>query len=113
MGTAILTRVLDQMSLRGVAARIDALTDEDVICARKEGGWTPESDAYVVRIPEFTDLTKLGPIPDYFLEVFIAREVLENWSVLRGGRKPDVDEICEALIYFATHDGEIPIHVRP
>ncbi|HEV8606744.1 MAG TPA: hypothetical protein VGQ99_15320 [Tepidisphaeraceae bacterium] len=107
------TRILDGLPLKDVVARIDDLTDEDVICAKWISDWTLESFAYVTRIPEFTDLRTLGPIPDYFLEVFIAREILENWSVLRGGRKPTLDEKCEALIYFAKNDADIPLQVRP
>lgn len=104
MGKSVLMRG----SLREITEQIESLTDEDFICAPGKPNWTAESPAYVIRIPEFTDLRSLGPISDYFLEVFTARDVLKNWSVLRDGKQPTLDERCQALIYYAQHDANVP-----
>ena len=109
MGTELLMRG----SLREILGQIGSLTDEAFICAGGKPNWTGESPAYVIRIPEFADLRLLGPMPDYFLEVFVARDVLEGWSHMRGGRRPTLEEICEGLIYYALHDAHIPLDVRP
>ena len=105
--------ILKRGSLREVVAQFDSLTNEDWICAEGKPHWTPDSPAYVIRIPEYSDLQALGPIRDYFLEVFVARDVLEDWSELRGSRRPTIDEMCEALIYYAKHDAQIPLDLRP
>jgi hypothetical protein len=105
--------ILKRGPLREIIAQIGSLTDEDWICAEGGPNWTAQSPAYVIRIAEFVDLRMIGPIPDYFLEVFTAREVLDNWSALRNGRPPTVDEMTEALIYYAVHDGDIPLALRP
>jgi hypothetical protein len=101
--------LLKRDSLRGIIAEIGSFTDEDTICAEDKPNWTAESLAYVIRIPKYTDLRSVGPIRDYFLEVFVARDVLEDWSALRHGRQPTIDEMCAALIYYALNDAQIPI----
>jgi len=104
MGKPILAR----RPLRNVVADLGSLTDEDFICAENGPSWTPDSPAYVIRIPQYADLREIGPVPDYFLEVFVARDVLQNWSALRQGRHPTIEEMCEALIYYAKYDSYLP-----
>ena len=93
------TIVLKHGSLREIVSQISSFTDKDFICANGRPNWTADSSAWVVKIPQYTDLRSIGAMPDYFLEVFTAREVLEGWSTLRGGRCPTLDETCEARIY--------------
>lgn len=45
---------------------------------------------------------------DYFLEVYITKEVIETWSAWRGGLDPTTSEACEAVIHYATHDAYLP-----
>jgi hypothetical protein len=98
-------RLVKQASLREILTELDSFTEDDTICVRNGPCWTCESEARVIRIPDFIDASEIGPIADYFLEVSVARGVLEDWSATHGGRSPTIDEICELLIYFAVHDG--------
>ncbi|MFI5930254.1 hypothetical protein ACIA3K_30340 [Micromonospora sp. NPDC051543] len=41
---------------------------------------------------------------EYLLEVDLAREVIEVWSLWRGGRQPTVLEAVGAVVYYAEHD---------
>jgi hypothetical protein len=104
---------LNHGTLREVISKLESLTEEDYICAIDKPNWTENSAAYVLRIPEFTDLRTVGQISDYFLEVFTAHDAMDDWSALRLGRKPSLDETVEALIYFAKHDANIPLDIRP
>ena len=106
-------QILRHGSLREIIGQIASLTEEDFICAGGKPNWTVDSPAHVIRIPKFTDLGIIGPIPEYFLEVFVARQVIADWSALRRGRQPSTDEMCEALIYYARHDAHIPLDMRP
>jgi hypothetical protein len=44
----------------------------------------------------------------YFLEVLVAREVLEVWSEWRGGRKPSREDRVGAVAYYAARDAFMP-----
>ena len=44
----------------------------------------------------------------YFLEVIIAREVLEVWSSWRDGRVPSPEEALSAIAYYAENDAYRP-----
>lgn len=101
--------VLARRTLRDIVAQLGSLTDEDFICVEGRPNWTADAKAYVVRVPKFTDLSTMEPLTEYFLEAFIAREVLQNWSVLRGTTITSIDEQCEVLIYYALHDGYPPL----
>lgn len=67
--------------------------------------WTSESAAIVAPEPH------PGALPPdaeafggkYFLEVWLAAELVEDWTADRG--KPmSVTDQCERLIHYATHD---------
>jgi len=85
--------------------RLDELEDEDTIYAREP--WTEDSDAMVVPDPE--------PDPDamppeaveagmtYFLEVFLAREVVEGWTASLS-EKPSLTATCRRVIAYAIND---------
>ncbi len=105
-------QVVNRGTLREIISRIDSFTDEYWICAENGPHWTCDSAAWVIRIPDFTDLRAIGPIPDYFLEIPTAREVLSDWLAPRPDRDPTVDEMCDVLIYFATHDGLSEKHLE-
>lgn len=100
MGSSILVRE----HLRDIIARLEKLNDDDVICVEGRPSWTSASPAYLVHVPLDLPPEDRRPIQDYFLEVFVARDVLEGWSLMRDGRQPSLDESCEALIYYALND---------
>jgi hypothetical protein len=89
--------------------------DEDGPCATiyAQEPWTPASFAAVVNSSDETT----GPVEvdgeklAYFIEVFIAREFLEDWEKTPGV-KPDENicdlaadrHRCEVLIHYAKYD---------
>jgi hypothetical protein len=86
------------MNLRDVVNGIDTLQDELTIYATPE--WSPDSAAIVTHEPED------GGVPpeanawgmSYFLEVFIAKEVLEGIKIL------DLEARTKRLIQYAATD---------
>jgi len=88
--------------------RLEELDEEECIIFACEP-WTEDSDAMVVPIPE------LEAAPDeipreaaeagmtYFLEVFIAREVVEGWTA-SFKEKPSLAATCRRVIEYAIND---------
>lgn len=87
--------------LIGLVQALDELDGEDVIFARPE--WTLDSDADVFHLGEDghkpSEPGRLGL--EYFLEVEIAREVLEEFE---GQADVGDAEKCERLIHYAKFD---------
>lgn len=88
------------MRLQDALDKIDELDDDHVIFARRP--WVLESDA------ETGPLEPGGRVPntmasrgmEYFLEVSVAKEVLEAL----GERKPTLEQQRSLLMYYAEHD---------
>ncbi len=97
------------MRLSDLLAQIDSLDDELVIYAEKNPNWSPNSHAAVLPEPEDGRITEQLQGMTYLLEVFLAKEVLEVWSNWRNGNNPNLNEKCEAIIYYAEHDAYLPI----
>jgi hypothetical protein len=74
---------------------------EGVIYARRP--WTPESPAQV------HDAEQTGRHDEYLLEVELAQDVVEVWSLWRGGRQPTALEAVSAVIHYAEHDAYQPV----
>jgi len=90
------------MTLREAAAQLHRLQENYTIYAAKP--WTGNSDVIIELQPEKglpAEAAQRGL--EYFLEVFIALEVIEGWEA-NNGRSPDINETCERLIYYATYD---------
>jgi hypothetical protein len=55
---------------------------------------------------------EVGHIPPaglaYLLEVDLIKEVLEVWSVWRGGRLPQLGDKIEAVVHYAEYDAYLP-----
>lgn len=87
------------MTLLGVIGNLGGLDDADTIYAKVP--WSSDSLAVVARepaeggVPE--EATGLGLA--YFLEVSIAREVLDGLPWL-----PTPETKCERIIHYAVHD---------
>jgi hypothetical protein len=67
--------------------------------------WTMNSDAIVTMEPESGGLPpeaeKLGM--KYFLEVFIAKDFLDDWKASLGA-KPTIEQECSRVIQYAIND---------
>jgi hypothetical protein len=89
------------MTLLEAVASLDSLDGMSTIYA--EEPWTPESQTIVADEPAGNAF--LLPVQaaglKYFLEIFIAREVLEDWVT---DAEPTVQDKCARLIEYATND---------
>jgi len=65
--------------------------------------WTEESQAVVAFEPEEGGLPVEAENLSYFLEVFIARDFLEDWEATLGA-SPTLQELCARLIQYAIND---------
>jgi len=96
------------MHLREVIVGLGECPAETMIFAERIGGeFRPESAAVVAELSE-TELARpirevaaeRAPGMDYFLEVFLALEMLEG---LRA-KGADLDAVVQRIIYYAEHD---------
>jgi hypothetical protein len=94
--------------LGDIIARLSEFDDDDTIYVREP--WTAESDAMVATEPEVDepDGVVLPPAAaeaglSYFLEIYIARELVEDWIKYLGA-DPGAKEMCEKVIFYATYD---------
>src|SRR5438874_2936563 len=93
----------NNMELLDVIRDLDSFEQEAIICAGKP--WTENSPAIVVAegrprgIP--TEARRLGM--DYFLEIFIARELLEDWTRTLD-TEPTLQAKCARVIRYAITD---------
>lgn len=91
------------MTLIEIIRDLETFDNEGIICAKKP--WTGNSEAIVVvepqaqRIP--AEAEKLGM--DYFLDVFIAREFLEDWKSNLDAY-PTLQQKCARLVKYAITD---------
>lgn len=96
------------MTLIELIERLDSIDDELTIYAEKNPDWSANSLAVVCPEPEE------GGVPDeargmsYLLEVFLAKEVIEDMGEGRGGRGSTAQDKCEAVIYYAENDAYMP-----
>ncbi len=101
---------VDEMHLTTLGeaiADLDALPSEATIFAVKiKGRWVWESPALVV--PEQNGLSKEivdgGRAFEYVLEVFIAQEVLEDWTAFKGGHPLPPEERLRVVVHYALYD---------
>lgn len=96
------------MKLSDIVARLDSIDGNYVITCKGKPNWTAGSPARLVWVQEFAETSQDASIPDYFLEVFIAKEVLSVWTKWNEGRVASLDEKCDALIYYAKNDAYLP-----
>jgi hypothetical protein len=92
--------MLRAMTLQEILDRVDELGDDQVIFARRP--WTPDSEAEIgkfndnFRVPDATSNRGL----DYFLEVSVAKEILEVF----GETRPAPERIRALLMFYAEND---------
>ena len=95
----------DYIKLINVIAQLENLSDKLTIYAARNPVWTSESRAIVRTSLEDEPITlELGSEEvEYFLEVSIAKEVIQGWKT-NVSTKPSPQEICEMLIHYAEYD---------
>jgi hypothetical protein len=90
--------------LADIIARLSEFDDEDTIYAKEP--WTGAADAMVAREVEDNGLPPPEAIEAglaYFLEIFIAREFVEDWIQYLGA-DPGAAAVCERVIQYAVND---------
>jgi len=98
------------MLLAELVQRLDNLSDELTIYADANPQWRLESRAVVHLNSDGTTppIDVDGVELEYFLEVALAKEVIDVWKNWHNGQTPSVNEMCEAVIYYATNDAYLP-----
>ena len=91
------------MKLIEVIRDLQSFDKEGIICAAKP--WTENTEAIVVVQPQARRLPdeaqRLGM--EYFMEVFIAREFLQDWAA-NLKTEPTIQEKCARIIKYAITD---------
>lgn len=89
------------MLLLDIVGQLAALAPDETIYATRP--WSPGSNAILARDPDSGILS--DAIADlgmsYFLEVFIAQELVADWG---SAALSDVSAVCNRLIRYATDD---------
>lgn len=91
------------MRLIDLVENLDSFDDEAIIYATEP--WTQDSSASVQVDQASGESPRAAPSSGmtYFLEVFIARDFLEDWRSNRI-EAPSLEEQCERLVKYALHD---------
>ena len=88
------------MTLKEIIDHLEHLDNSLTICAARSPDWTGDSEAELrpaIEVPG-------GRGFPYFLEVSVAKNVLQAWSYARDGRVPGMSETVRAIIYYAEND---------
>lgn len=93
--------VVQFMTLRDLVMKVAGLDGHLDIYGTAGDGWQFDNPARLVPRSDEIDI-RFGEL-DYFLEVEIARAVLETWREWRGSGEPSEAERIEALIHYAYH----------
>ena len=100
------------MTLYEILQSIESHSEEATIFAERiNGKFRPESRAVLI---EMTDEELSMPVQEvaarraagteYFLELFVAKDVLEGWQEYRQGAEITPEEQTEVTIYYAEND---------
>lgn len=100
------------MNLRETIENIDTLPEEATVFAERiNGEYRSDSEVALVEmtdeelkrpVKEIAD--EKAPGKEYFLEVFIIREVLEGWQSNHQGEYPPIGPALESVIYYSEND---------
>ena len=98
------------MTIHEIISNINDHNEEATIYAKKENGkFLPSSEAVLVEIPEDEDdpepseiANKYGPGYEYFIEIFIIQELLEDLEA--SGEPLSMDQKVAAIIHYEEND---------
>jgi hypothetical protein len=96
------------MTLADLLERLDSLDDNLTIYAERNPNWSATSAAVACLEPGSGGLPDAATGMSYLLEVFLAKEVLQDWGKGRGGRGATAQDKCNAVIYYAENDAYLP-----
>lgn len=89
---------------------LDNLQDYDeelVIMTKNNQDITKDTFVILVKQDEINEYKEKGY--NYFLELFLAREIIDVWSKWRNNKKPTLDEKIKAIIYYSINDAYLPV----
>ena len=100
------------MDLREALSQLNVLPENATLFVERiAGSFRPESRVVVLEltadelsVPVTTVAQIRAPGTEYFLEVAIAREVVDGWRENHGGHEPTPEQVLESVVYYAEHD---------
>jgi len=95
------------MTLFEVISRLGEYSDDDMIfAAQTNGSWLPGSYAFVVPMAEDGRTTEIieGIESKYFLEIDLAKEILEAWLDIAGKLSLSNEEKFKVALHYAERD---------
>lgn len=96
-----------RVTLREILNNLEQISDELVIYAGKNNDWDIDSPAALLLHEDAVEVDLHLEDLTYFLEIEIAKEVLEVWKEWHGGREPTESERVDAVLYYANNDAYI------
>jgi hypothetical protein len=99
---------MNKMRLIDLIDNLDNLDDDQMIFITSKEPTCEDIEAVTGSIQQNVEY---GDTPNgmaYFLEVPLAKEVIEVWENWRNGKKPTLEEKYQAIVYYATRDAYIP-----
>jgi hypothetical protein len=100
------------MKLKNVIENLEFLSEDGTVFAEKiNGKFRPDSEAQLVEMAEEElerEKMKIAELKsqgfEYFLEVFIIREIIEGWQINHDGNLPSIEAALENIIFYAEND---------
>ena len=96
------------MKLSQVLADLDACESNSYILVPVNAPVNPDTEIKVVPIPEDPGADLGVPGFDYWISVFIAKDVLDAWSEWRNGAVPSAAQAVEAIVFYQENDTYLP-----
>ena len=92
--------------LRTLIADLDKIDDDLTIYIASGAEWTAGSSVIAALEPEggVPPLEASAQDMEYFLEVFIAKDVLQEWKEWQGVEELSLEKKLEILLYYAKND---------
>lgn len=98
------------MTLGEVVKNLENIQDDLVIYIERGSKWSCESQVILAHESEN------GLVPsnvaafdmEYFLEVFLAKSVLEDWVASKEDETLTWKKKCDVLLYYALNDAYLP-----
>lgn len=98
------------MTLQRVVADLDEIDEDLTIYIASGSEWTAESRVITALEPDDHTLPQEAAALDmeYFLEVFIAQDVLRAWQKWQEVKEVSLEKKLEILLYYAENDAYPP-----
>ena len=92
------------MTLREIIKDLARLNNDLVIFATKNEKWQIDMAAALILESDMDALGIRAENLTYFLEVEVAKSVVDVWRKWHDGKEPDETQRLEALTYYADND---------